>query len=70
MPMLGRYDASYGLLLRGSGDGRFAAADMEATRLVIEGQVRHMARLRAAGGKTLIAVARNDDTLEILQVQR
>jgi hypothetical protein len=69
-PMLGRYDASYGLLLRGSGDGRFVAADMEATRLVIEGQVRHMARLRAAGGKILIAVARNDDTLEILQVQR
>jgi hypothetical protein len=69
-PMLGRYDASHGLLLRGSGDGHFVAADMEATRLVIEGQVRHMARLRAAGGKILIAVARNDDTLEILQVQR
>jgi hypothetical protein len=69
-PQLGRYDASYGVLLRGSGDGRFVAADMDATHLVIEGQVRHMARLRGAGGKIMIAVARNDDTLEILQVQR
>ena len=69
-PMLGRYDASYGLLLRGVGNGRFEAADMEATHLVIEGQVRHMAPLRGAGGATLIAVARNDDTLEILQVQK
>ena len=69
-PTLGRYDASYGLLLRGAGDGRFRAAELETTRLVIEGQVRHMARLRGAGGTTLIAVARNDDTLEILQVQK
>ena len=69
-PVLGRYDASYGLLLRASGDGGFVAADMEASHLVIEGQVRHMAPLRGAGGTTLIAVARNDNTLEILQVQR
>jgi hypothetical protein len=69
-PLFGRYDASYGLLLRGLGGGRFVAADMESTHLMIEGQVRHMARLRAPGGKILIAVARNDDTLEILQVQR
>ena len=69
-PVLGRYDASFGLLLRGSGDGRFVAADMDATHLVIEGQVRHMALLRGAGGTTLIAVARNDETLEILKVQR
>ena len=69
-PVLGRYDASYGLLLRGTGNGGFVAADMEATQLVIEGQVRHMARLRGAGGRTLIAVARNDETLEILQVQK
>ena len=69
-PALGRYDASYGLLLRGLGNGQFVAADMKATHLVIEGQVRHMARLRGAGGTTLFAVARNDNTLEILEVQK
>ena len=69
-PMLGRYDASYGLLLRGTGDGRFAPADMEATNLVIQGQVRHLALLRGPHGAKLIAVARNNDTLEILQVKQ
>jgi hypothetical protein len=69
-PMLGRYDASYGLLLRGTGDGRFAPADMAATNLVIQGQVRHLALLRGPHGAKLIAVARNNDTLEILQVKQ
>ena len=69
-PMLGRYDASHGLLLRGTGDGRFAPADMEATNLVIQGQVRHLALLRGPHGAKLIAVARNNDRLEILQVNR
>ena len=42
-PMLGRYDASYGLFLRGDGRGGFAAVDMEQSGLAIEGQVRHLA---------------------------
>jgi hypothetical protein len=69
-PTLGRHDASYGLLLRGNGDGSFVAADMQQTNLRIDGQVRHMARVRGAGGTRLIAVARNNDKLEILQIKR
>jgi hypothetical protein len=69
-PVRGRYDASYGLLLRGTGDGRFEPADMEESNLVIEGQVRDMKPLRAADGGRLIAVARNDDKLQILRPLR
>jgi hypothetical protein len=69
-PILGRYDASYGLLLRGDGAGDFVAADMAATNLIIDGQVRHMALLRGANGAKLIAVARNNEKLEILQVNK
>ena len=69
-PILGRYDASYGLLLRGTGDGRFIPLDLESTNLVIKGQIRHMALLRGPGGAKLIAVARNNDTLEILKVKQ
>jgi len=69
-PMLGRYDASYGLLLRGTGDGRFTPADIEATNLVLQGQVQHLALLRGPHGAKLIAVARNNDKLEILQVKQ
>jgi hypothetical protein len=69
-PLLGRYDASYGLLLHGTGDGHFAPADMEATNLVIQGQVRRLALLHGPHGAKLIAVARNNDRLEILQVKQ
>jgi hypothetical protein len=69
-PVRGRYDASYGLMLRGRGDGRFEPADMEESNLVIEGQVRDMKPLRSVDGGRLIAVARNDDTLRILQPLR
>jgi enediyne biosynthesis protein E4 len=66
-PVLGRYDASYGLLLRGMGDGRFEPVDMERSGLVIEGQVRHLAVLRGARGDRLIVVARNNDKPQILR---
>jgi hypothetical protein len=69
-PVLGRYDASYGLLLRGSGDGRFAAVDMADDGLVITGQVRHLAWLDGAGADTLIVAARNDTTLQVLRPLR
>jgi hypothetical protein len=66
-PVRGRYDASYGLLLHGAGDGQFTPVDMEQSRLLIEGQVRHMRELRAANGERLIVVARNDTTLQVLR---
>jgi hypothetical protein len=69
--VLGRYDASYGLLLHGNGagDGTFQAVDMEESKLLIEGQVRHMKTLRTRSGK-LIAVARNDAELALFEVSR
>ena len=66
-PVLGRYDASYGLLLRGTGGGRFEAIDPERSGIVIDGQVRHMAWLRRADGSRSIVVARNNDKLQVLR---
>ena len=51
MPMLGRYDASYGLMLRGNGKGGFEPVDMETSNLAIEGQVRHMKEFRGPNGQ-------------------
>ena len=65
-PVRGRYDASYGSLLRGNGQGGFEPVDLEESNLAIEGQVRRMRPLRYADGSRLIVVARNDDTLRIL----
>jgi len=69
-PVLGRYDASYGLLLSGMGDGRFSSVDMERSGLVIDGQVRHMGLVRQARGGRLIVVARNNDKLQVLRPLR
>jgi len=68
-PALGRYDASYGLVLRGSGDGQFAPVDMERSGVEIDGQVRRIRSLRGTNGQRLVLVARNNDKLEILRVR-
>jgi enediyne biosynthesis protein E4 len=66
-PMLGRYDASYGLMLRGDGKGGFTPVDMEQSNLVIDGEVRDIKSLRGAHGARLILVARNNDKVIILR---
>jgi hypothetical protein len=68
-PLFGRYDASYGTLLHGVGDGHFVAVSMQTTGLHIDGQVRHMALVRGPNGVKRIAVARNNDTFEMLEVR-
>jgi hypothetical protein len=68
-PALGRYDASYGLELRGRGDGQFEPVDMEQSGIEIDGQIRRIRSLRGANGQRLVVVARNNDKLEILRVR-
>ena len=70
IPVIGRYDASYGLMLRGSGDGRLVPVDIEESNLVIDGEVRDLRMLRGPNGERLIAVARNNDKLEILRINK
>jgi hypothetical protein len=67
IPVLGRYDASYGLMLRGDGSGAFTSVGMEKSGIAIDGQVRDMKLLRGAKGERLILVARNNDRLMLLR---
>lgn len=69
-PLLGRYDASYGLVLRGKGSGAFEAVATGDLGLTIDGQVRDVKFLRHAGGDRLVAVARNDAQLMLLKPLR
>lgn len=66
-PLRGRYDASYGLMLRGRGDGSFAALDPARSGVSIEGEVRAIEPLRAADGGRLLAVGRSDGALMVLR---
>jgi hypothetical protein len=70
MPMLGRYDASYGLMLRGDGKGGFNPVDMEQSNIVIDGQVRDMKSLRTVNGGRLVVIARNNDRVIVLRPQK
>ena len=63
-PVLGRYDASRGVLLLGDGRGRFRAAPQRL--LAIEGQVRGLALVRRATKSPWLAVARNGAALQLL----
>ena len=67
-PLIGRADASYGTLLHGMGDGTFTPVSMERSGLLLDGQVRHAALLRAADGGRLLVVARNNDRLQFARV--
>ena len=69
-PVQGRYDAGYGLLLRGIGDCHFAAVDLAANKLVMDGDVKHLRVLKAARLGEVVVVARNNEALQLLQVRR
>jgi hypothetical protein len=59
-PEAGRYDASYGLLLKGNGDGTFATITPVRSGIVVPGEVRDMITIMAAG-KQKIMISRNND---------
>ena len=69
-PLQGRYDASYGQLLRGDGRGQFTAVDMTDSKVRIEGDVKHLAMLRHAKLGWLVMVARNNETVQVLRAPR
>ena len=69
-PVRGRYDASYGLFLRGDGRGGLEAVDMDASGLVLDGEVRGLQLLRGTDGSRSLLAARNDDDLQLLKLIR
>ncbi|PIQ20954.1 MAG: RNA-binding protein, partial [Cytophagales bacterium CG18_big_fil_WC_8_21_14_2_50_42_9] len=65
----GRYDASYGLLLQGNGQGKFTAVQPTTSGFLLEEQVRDMKSLRTANGELLL-VARNGLPLQIFETNK
>ncbi len=69
-PLQGRYDASYGLLLRGDGRGQFTAVEMTDSKLQLEGDAKHLALLQHAKLGALVMVARNNQRAQVLSAPR
>ena len=59
-PEIGRMSASYGLLLRGDGTGRFAPVRAAESGFFVPGQARDIQAIRTRQGE-LIVVTRNND---------
>ncbi len=68
LPELGRYDANYGLVLRGDGKGGFTNVPFDQTGFFVRGQVRRMQLAKAASGKRYLILAKNNDAVEVFTV--
>ncbi len=65
-PEVGRYDASYGVFLKGNGDGSFESLSAKDSGFRSKGQIRDIAQI-SFGNRNLVLVAKNNDLLEIFE---
>lgn len=61
-PEVGRYDASYGVYLKGDGKGNFKSVSAKESGIKINGEVRDIITVQTTKGD-IIMVARNNDTM-------
>ncbi|MDQ3844139.1 MAG: VCBS repeat-containing protein [Bacteroidota bacterium] len=57
----GRYDASYGVFLKGNGKGSFTALYPASTGFIVDGDVRSMVLFRSKNRKNVLVGINNDD---------
>ena len=68
--MTGRYDASYGLLLKGDGKGAFKAISPLQSGLIIDGDVKDMKIINTASKERLLLVAVNNDKMKVFRLKK
>jgi len=68
LPYEGRYDAGYGTVLLGQARGQFKALTPLASGIMAEGEIRDIKTLGTLSGKTLILIARNNNTILFYQL--
>ncbi|ANE53228.1 hypothetical protein SY85_00315 [Flavisolibacter tropicus] len=64
-PEVGRLDASYGVLLKGVGQGRFEFIPNLLSGLKVKDETRDIQLLKAANQKSYIVFARNNESIQI-----
>ncbi|MEM1324951.1 MAG: VCBS repeat-containing protein [Bacteroidota bacterium] len=68
-PEVGRYDAGYGLLLKGNEDGAFDAIAPKVSGFQVNGEVRDMEGIEI-DGKSSVLVARNSERIAIFGLNK
>ena len=66
-PDRGRYDAGYGVLVRGAGGGRFHADETFGSGLRLDGEIRALRWVRRGDGTRLLVAARNNLPLQVFR---
>jgi enediyne biosynthesis protein E4 len=67
-PEVGRYDASQGLILLGSKEGKFNAVQPKYSGLIVSGEIRNISQL-TIGGKRFLLIARNNDSIKFYKIR-
>jgi hypothetical protein len=67
LPEMGRYDANYGLVLKGDNKGNFKV--LKNTGLMTKGQVRKMEKARGSNGKEMLILAKNNAPAQVFAVK-
>lgn len=67
---IGRYDALNGLMLKGDGQGDFAAKSILESGIFIPGNGKALVKLRGKNGKYLAAAAQNRGTLKVFELKQ
>jgi enediyne biosynthesis protein E4 len=65
-PEVGRYDASYGLFMKGLGKGKFDVIPAKDSGLLLEGEVRDFGWIHA-NGKNILMVVRNNAPMQYFE---
>nr|WP_211483084.1 VCBS repeat-containing protein [Fodinibius roseus] len=67
-PQAGRYDASYGVMLRQDSTGRYRSVSHRESGFFVDGEIRAIRPLRL-NDQQLILIARNNEPLQVLKVR-
>jgi hypothetical protein len=66
----GRYDAFYGLMLKGDGRGNFKPLSILQSGIYIPGDGKALVKLKGAKGNYLLAASQNKDVMKIFELKR
>jgi hypothetical protein len=70
VPEMGRYDANFGLILKGLGKGEFAPVSSKDSGFLVNGQVRKMQFIKNANGKKILILAKNNDKAQLWRFEK
>jgi hypothetical protein len=68
-PEVGRYDASYGVFLKGNGKGQFESIKPNVSGFFVDGEVRDIKQI-TIGKSPYVLVARNNDSPVLFKINR